>query len=173
MKVRFTCDCGARLECVIRSIGKEKSCPACNSRVTVPKPSERVVKQAIGDVEHAIPGQSEKAYAELVERIIEAAERAMSIAGQAGRPDAAAEFIDNSIRVLRNVQVFWPEDGRQNSRQAFRLLSVAAGTDFGGIGVRKSKLASFRRWQQKQRTEVAMRPNQVVADSIDYLKTFA
>ncbi|MCO8124258.1 hypothetical protein NHH03_21120 [Stieleria sp. TO1_6] len=151
MNIRFNCHCGARLKCSVRSIGTSKVCPACKQLAGVPVPSPDRVRRFIGEVEPALPGESSEAYLKAASSIVERAETAFALASASDCRIAVAGHLDDAVRVLRNIRVFLPDE-HADEKASKMLQSLAASANFGGIGCRKSKLASFRRWQSANRT---------------------
>ena len=153
MRVQFKCKCGSRLRAGLRHIGKQKPCPACEVKVRVPRPSERVVLRAMTPVPHAMPNKDVRQYERLIFDIIEFGGANARLCDMTGHFHLITGWVKDAIRQLRSVSVFAEDAAATESapRAENYLLAVAAGSDYGGLRSHKAQIRSYRRWMKKQR----------------------
>lgn len=154
MRIQFSCRCGTRLECSVQRIGQTRSCPACAGDIKVPVPSRTVVVKSLKRPPWPMPDNSSAEYTCVVRQIAESLEFNSMIAEITGNHDLATAFHDEAVRGLRNILVFLCNSEIDSGSRDIKsipgdvqsLSSTAAGSNFGGAGARKRKLAQHRRW---------------------------
>jgi hypothetical protein len=160
MQVRFKCECGARLRCSLRGIGRNLRCPGCSAVVPVPSPEPAEVQRALKEIPFALPGKSSSEYLSLAHRIYNNTKFNVDVCKMTRHRDLAFESIEQAKRTLHNIGVFI-EDSDRNSVSsndpaatsiADALSSVAAGHNFAGIGPAAERARDHKIWQGIQDT---------------------
>jgi len=136
-------------------IGRSKRCPSCKADIIIPVPSEDLVRKALMPIPHALPCKSKEYYLDLAGQIERVALLNIDLAVKMHMVTLVTECIDEARRMLLNISTFLGdcEPQADNDRSAYFVESathlgcIAAGTNFGGIGVananwrRNAKLA--------------------------------
>ena len=175
MQVQFNCECGVRLSCAVRSIGKSKVCPSCNRPILIPAPRESVVRDILKPVPTILPRWSREEYVSAVSEIAEWSVFNNKVAMHTGHGHLAVSWIDDAIRSLRNIAIFVEDSVEKDGGNieedrpcfALHLASLAAGTSFGGSETRESKMRSYKKWLKEQKSK----PTSVGGDSQDPLRS--
>ena len=174
MRLQFKCKCGTKLNCSFRGIGRILPCPVCLSEIKVPTPSRTVVQQSMKPLPHAMPDCSSIEYAALVVQIEDSARFNFRLCELTSQQELAYSCVDDAIRILRNVVTFLHHQTADpdsiaciGGNSSFSpLSSTAAGTNFAGIGTRKSKVRQNKQWEQQKNDSAKSTPRHPLAEKI-------
>lgn len=154
MKLRFRCCCGSVLEAQLQTIGQTRRCPGCSEYVRVPTPDREIVRRALKLIPTPAPNDSVSELEQVVINIIETVEFNIQLCRHTGFLDLVDESIVLATSALRNAAVFASHQTQALQEQArleqqprvLALAHVAAGTNFGGIGVVDKRIRQSKRW---------------------------
>ena len=174
MRLQFKCKCGAKLKCLIQGIGHILPCPNCHSDIKVPTPPRAVVQQTLKPLPLAMPECSSIEYAALVAQIDDLTRFNLNLCKRTLQTDLAYRCVDDAIRILRNVLTFLhhkTEDADSIARiggvfTPSPLSSIAAGSNFGGIGARKSKIRQHKKWERSGEEPATPTPRHPLAEQV-------
>ena len=168
MRIRFKCKCGKKLECSIHLVRQQAECPVCRLRFKVPSPPREVVQRLMKQLPYALPGCSFSVYEALITQIGNSTRSNVNLCKQLSIQDLAYDCVDDAIQILRNVESFLQHsndglnagDGALPEIAVAPLCSMAAGASFGGIGDRRSKIRTYKKWLIKaDATSFSPRPH--------------